>query len=119
MDQYAGGISSDYQFNQNQLRIAEEKIKLLFDISKKLNANDMDDLMKIYEVRERLEVCQTLIAHLRARKETRWHCFCENMDYPKQSDAWNLYVNSRMENGKLQIIYRELVAGGERYEHSN
>ena len=119
MDQYAGGISANYQFNQNQLRTAEEKILLLLDISSRLNADNMDDLQKIYEVKERLVVCRTLIAHLKARKETRWHCFCENMDYPKQSDAWNKYVNSRMEDGKIRIIYRDLVPEKERYEHSD
>ena len=41
------------------------------------------------------------------------------MDYPKQSDAWNKYVNSRMEDGKIRIIYRDLVPEKERYEHSD
>ncbi|HIU77159.1 MAG TPA: adenylyl-sulfate reductase subunit alpha [Candidatus Pelethocola excrementipullorum] len=119
MDQYAGGISTQYQFNGKQLLVAEEKIKFLGDISRRLRAEDMDDLLRIYELRERLVVCETVIAHLKARKETRWHSFCENMDYPQKSDQWLKYVNSRMEDGKIKIIFRELVAGGERYEHSD
>lgn len=119
MDQYAGGISTQYQFNGKQLLVAEEKIKFLGDISRKLRAEDMDDLLRIYELRERLVICETVIAHLKARKETRWHSFCENMDYPEKSDQWLKYVNSRMEDGTIKIIFRELVAGGERYEHSD
>lgn len=119
MDQYAGGISVHYQFNQKQLLVAEEKISFLSDISKKLHAEDMDDLLRIYELRERLVVCKTLIAHLKARKETRWHSFCENMDYPQKSDQWLKYVNSRMENGVIRMIYRDLVTGGEKYEHKD
>ena len=70
-------------------------------------------------MRERLVICETVIAHLKARKETRWHSFCENMDYPEKSDQWLKYVNSKMEDGTIKIIFRELVAGGERYEHSD
>lgn len=66
----------------------------------------MDELLRIYEVRERLIVCLAVIAHLAARKETRWHSFAENADYPEKSDEWMKYVNSRMEDGKIQIIYR-------------
>ncbi|WP_230399048.1 adenylyl-sulfate reductase subunit alpha [Novisyntrophococcus fermenticellae] len=119
MDLYAGGISVHYQFNQKQLLVAEEKIRFLSAISKKLHAGNMDDLLRIYELRERLVVCETLIAHLRARKETRWHSFCENTDYPQKSDQWLKYVNSRMEDGAIRIIYRDLVTGGEKYEHKD
>ena len=88
MDQYAGGI-----------------------------AKDMFELKDIYEVRERLIVCQTLIEHLRARKETRWHSFGENTDYPEESSKWLKYVNSkRKPDGETEIIFRELVTGGKVYE---
>ena len=59
----------------------------------------MHELMFIYELKERLTVCLTVIAHLRARKETRWHSFAENLDYPEKSDAWLCYVNSKKERG--------------------
>ena len=49
------------------------------------------------------------IAHLAARKETRWHSFGENTDYPEQSEEWMKYVNSRMENGEIRILYRDLI----------
>ena len=76
--------------------------------------------MYICELKERLTVCKSVIAHLRARKETRWHSFAENLDYPKKDDRnFNKYVNSRLENGEIKIIIRDLVMGGEKYEHSN
>ena len=75
--------------------------------------------MYIYELRERLTVCRSVIAHLKARKETRWHSFAENMDYPAKSDDWLKYVNSRKENGEIKIIIRDLVRGGDSYEHSD
>lgn len=42
--------------------------------------------MYICELKERLTVCKSVIAHLRARKETRWHSFAENLDYPEKDD---------------------------------
>lgn len=119
MDQYAGGISTDYQYNEARLELADEKIKFLEQSIDNLAAQDADDLLRIYEIRERLTVCRSVIAHLKARKETRWHSFSENMDYPAKSDDWLKYVNSRKENGEIKIIIRDLVRGGDSYEHSD
>lgn len=119
MDQYAGGISTDYQYNEARLELADEKIKFLEQSVDNLAAQDADDLLRIYEIRERLTVCRSVIAHLKARKETRWHSFAENMDYPDKSDDWLKYVNSRKENGEIKIIIRDLVRGGDSYEHSD
>ena len=119
MDTYAGGIGSHYQFNEKQLSLAEEKINQIEQLAEGLSAEDMHELMFVYELKERLTVCKVLIAHLRARKETRWHSFAENLNYPEKSDEWMKYVNSRMEDGKIQIIYRDLVERGEQYEHSH
>ena len=119
MDQYAGGISTHYQFNEKQLTLAKEKIDHLIELSQDIGAKDMHELMFVYELKERLTVCLSVIAHLKARKETRWHSFAENLDYPQKSDAWLKYVNSRIEDGKLKIIFRDLVGREEEYEPSN
>lgn len=120
MDSYAGGIKTNYRFNEKQLEIADYKIKQLMELSKDLYAEDFQELMYIYELRERLTVCRSVIAHLKARKETRWHSFAENLDYPeKDNEHWNKYVNSVLENGEIKIITRELVEEGTNYEHFN
>lgn len=120
MDAYAGGIKTNYRFNEKQLAIADEKIVQLMQLSDTLHAADFQELMYIYELRERLVVCRSVIAHLGARKETRWHSFAENLDYPQKDDAnWKCYVNSRLKNGKIQVILRDLVTGGQTYEHSH
>lgn len=118
MDAYAGGIKTNYRFNEKQLKIADEKIVQLMQISEQLHADDFQELMYIYELRERLVVCRSVIAHLKARQETRWHSFAENLDYPEKDDVhWRKYVNSKLENGELKIIFRDLVEGGQTYEH--
>ncbi len=120
MDSYAGGIKTNYRFNVKQLDIADCKIRQLETLTDDLYAEDFQELMYICELKERLTVCKSVIAHLRARKETRWHSFAENLDYPEKDDRnFNKYVNSRLENGEIKIIIRDLVTGGEKYEHSN
>ena len=120
MDSYAGGIKTNYRFNEKQLDIADKKIVGLQKLSDSLHAEDFQELMYIYELRERLTVCRSVIAHLKARHETRWHSFAENLDYPeKDNENFLKYVNSRLENGEIKIIIRDLVERGAAYEHSN
>lgn len=109
MDIYAGGISAGYAYNEKQLALAEEKIRQLTGLAGQLKASDMHELMFVYELRERLTVCLSLIAHLRERKETRWHTFGENSDYPEKKEEYYKYLNSRLADGKIQTVFRELV----------
>ena len=117
MDEYAGGISTHYQFNEKQLALAKEKIEKIEKLAENVNAGDMHELMFVYELKERLTVCKSVIAHLFARKETRWHSFDENLDYTKKSGDWLKYVNSKMEDGKITVFTRKLVGREEHYEH--
>lgn len=110
MDAYAGGIGTNYRYNEKQLNIAEEKIDQLLALTKDLTAKDTDDLLHIYEVKERLVVCKSVIAHLKARKETRWRGFGQNMDHPGTKEEWNRKaVNSVYENRKIKILLRDLA----------
>jgi adenylylsulfate reductase subunit A len=111
MDEYAGGITKAYQFNETGLALAEKKIQSLFSVLEDLGAKDTDELLQIYEIRERLIVCLSLISHLRARKETRWHSFAENKDYPEEDKNYELYVNSVKKDGQIRIVKRPLVVG--------
>ena len=119
MDEYAGGIQTAYRYNSARLALAREKILKLQELLAGLKAVDTDGLLRIYEIRERLTVCLAVIAHLEARKETRWHSFAENADYPEKSDEGLHYVNSVMVNGSIKIIERPLVGEGVVYEHKN
>ena len=65
------------------------------------------------------EICRVLIEHMLARRETRWHSFAENMDHPGRSHDFEKYVNSRLEQDEVRIIFRDLVKRGEHYEHQH
>lgn len=118
MDEYAGGISVHYRFSERQLKLADEKIDKLTELASQLHADDMRELLAVCELQERLTVCRTLIAHLRARKETRWHVFNENLDHPGTDQAFYKYVNSRRRDGRIEIILRDIVEEAE-YEHTD
>lgn len=109
MDEYAGGIATDYRYNETGLDIASTRIDDLVKLSDTLKADDMYDLLKIYELKDRLTVCLALIAHMKARKETRWHIFGENADHPEKDEKYSCYVNSVLRDGKIQVLYRPLV----------
>lgn len=118
MDEYAGGIATNYQYNEKQLKLADEKIDQLTALAEHVAAEDMHDLLFAYELKERLVVCKSLIAHLRNRKETRWHSFNENLDYPDTDEAYFKYLNSKLVDGKIQMILRDIVEEAS-YEHKD
>ena len=109
MDEYAGGIKTDYKYTGHGLDIADERIRILMESIDNTQIDDMHDLLELYELRERLVVSRVLIAHLKAREETRWHCFQENADHPGKSDEFECYINSVMKDGEITITKRNLV----------
>ncbi|MDR1796850.1 MAG: adenylyl-sulfate reductase subunit alpha [Clostridiales Family XIII bacterium] len=117
MDEYAGGIGQGYQCHAEGLAEADGKIRALEARAGGLGAADMQGLTWIYELRDRLTLCRSLIAHLAARRETRWPGFVRRADYPAKDDAFLLYVNSRMQGGEVSILHRPLVGEAETYEH--
>jgi adenylylsulfate reductase subunit A len=118
MDEYAGGIASSYQYNEKQLKLADEKIDILTELADNVAADDMHQLMFAYELKERLIVCKSVIAHLLNRKETRWHSFNENLDHPETDEEYFKYLNSRLVDGELKMILRDIVKE-DTYEHTN
>ena len=118
MDEYAGGIKTAYRYNDGQLALADRHIDRLTGLEEALTGPDMDTLVRIYEVRDRLTVCKSLIAHLRARKETRWPGFAVHTDYPQPNSAYEYYINSKWLDGHLEVFPRPLVKEDE-YEHTH
>ena len=108
MDEYAGGLTQNYRFNGRQLDLAVANITRIEKISENLRAENMYDLLKIFELRERLTVAKVLIEHLKARQETRWAGFAQNLDFPNRNEKFNCFVNSVTTGGVTKIIFREL-----------
>lgn len=119
MDRDAGGISSGYRYNMKGLERAAERLDELTVMSGGLEAANMKDTLRVFELKDRLLVARCLLAHLSARRETRWGSFSYNLDHPsRDDDNFSKYVNSRYEAGRFEIIFRDIVEG-ETYEHTH
>lgn len=118
MDEYAGGISTQYGYNEKRLGIALERLEELKKLAEALKAGDMHELLFIQELLDRLIVAKVLIHHLKSRKETRWKVYQKNLNYNDRDDENYLnYINTVYKDGNVEVIKRNLVKKGEHYEH--
>lgn len=118
MDEYAGGISTNYGYNEERLDIALLKLDELIELSNTLKAKDSHELVFIKELKDRLIVSKVLVFHLKARKETRWRVYQKNLNYMEKDDKNYLnYINTVYRDGEVKVLKRELVKKGDQYEH--
>lgn len=110
MDEYAGGIRTQYAMNEASLKVALKKLQEMTVDLPLLSATDTHGLMNLHEVIDRIDVARVLVAHLIARKETRWPGFQTRLDYPETREEWQLFVNSATDRdtGEIRIILRPL-----------
>ena len=111
LDEYAGGISRDYGYSEAELKIAKLHLSRMADEVTSLSAVTPFELMQCHDVIDRVTVAQTLVEHMLHRRETRWHCYQERLDYPQRDDArFMVFVSSvRDPDGTIRIIERPVV----------
>lgn len=108
MDEYAGGIGQQYGYSEGGMRLAQLHLGRLAQELKVLHANDLHGLQLSHDVIDRVVVAQQLVAHMNHRKETRWRCYQQRLDYPNRDDArWMVFVNSvRDPQGEIHMVER-------------
>ncbi|MBI5417447.1 adenylyl-sulfate reductase subunit alpha [Candidatus Poribacteria bacterium] len=117
MDEYAGGLRSFYEMNDERLVVARKHLNRMKNQIKFLISADSHELMKAHEVIDRIDVAATLVEHLIYRKETRWPGYQTRLDYPNRDDFnWLKFVNSvkSPESGEIKIIerpYKQMIPG--------
>lgn len=109
MDEYAGGIRTGYRYSAVRLELAQDRILQLRSLAESLTVSSAEDLYRIYELLDRLDVCRILIAHLQARRETRWPGFGIHTDHPARDDRYDLFINSVLEDGGIRMVFRPLT----------
>jgi adenylylsulfate reductase subunit A len=96
MDEYAGGVSTQFTTSKAQLERALELLQFLREDAEKLGAKDLHELMRCWENVHRMFQAE---AHVRAvlfREETRWPGYYFRADTPKMDDKeWHVFVNCR------------------------
>ncbi len=109
MDEYAGGIRTSYAMNEAGLLMARKKLEELSGDLPRIFAEDFHTLMLAHEVVDRVDVSRVLVAHLLARKETRWPGFQTRQDFPGHDRRYEHFINSVVKNsGEIRIVHRSL-----------
>ncbi|HHT9153263.1 MAG TPA: hypothetical protein ACFYEM_07030 [Candidatus Hypogeohydataceae bacterium YC40] len=104
MDEYAGGLSTRYELNEEKLLMGRTLLKDLKSNVPYLKAENYHELVACMEVVDRIDVARTVVEHLLYRKETRWPCSQSRLDYPQRDDAhWLKFVNSVMDVDTAEI----------------
>lgn len=117
MDEYAGGITSYYEYSDNRLMIAEKEIERLSRIIEDTKVETYKELINFYELKDRLLIARVLIRHMLERKETRFKAYGQNISHKGIRDDYEVFINSILRNNKIQIIKRKINKGDGYIEH--
>lgn len=98
MDEYAGGVSSQFTTNKAQLERALELLEFLKEDSKKLAAPNLHELMRCWENIHRMWQAEAHVRTLLFRDETRWPGYYFRADKPKMDEEnWHVFANCRFD----------------------
>ncbi len=106
MDEYAGGVSAQFQTNDKLLEKGQELLTFLREDSANLGAEGLHELMRAWEGVHRMYQAEAHVRSILFRDETRWPgyyfradkpsidnenwlAFC-NCTYDKNSDEWTM-----------------------------
>jgi len=95
MDEYCGGVSTQFTTNKHLLERGAELLFMLKEDSAKLAAEDLHELMRVWENIHRMWIAESHLRHVMFREESRWPGYYFRADFPKMDEAnWNVFVNS-------------------------
>ncbi len=95
MDEYCGGVSSQFTTNNALLTRGLELLGMLKEDSEKLAAADLHELMRVWENTHRMWIAESHLRHVMFREESRWPGYYFRADFPDMDEAnWKCFVNS-------------------------
>ena len=96
MDEYAAGPGNYYMTNGPTLERGLELMQFFREDCEHLAARDLHDLLRVWEVWDRVDSAEACLRHMLFREETRWPGYYYRGDFPKLDEAnWKCFVNSR------------------------
>ena len=94
-DEYAAGHGAYYLTNGKMLERGLEMLDFLKEDLQKLGARDLHDLLRCWEVWDRVWCLEAHMRHMMFREETRWPGYYYRADYPTlDEENWKCFVNS-------------------------
>ena len=95
MDEYTGGVATQYITNEHMLAEAERKLGMLKEDARVMRAKDLHELLRAWENYHRILTAEAHMKHIQHRKESRYPGFYYRMDYNfVDDDNWKCFVNS-------------------------
>ncbi|MBM2816371.1 MAG: adenylylsulfate reductase, alpha subunit [Ignavibacteria bacterium] len=96
MDEYAGGVSSQFKTSKALLNRGLELLNFLREDSKKLAAPDLHELMRCWENVQRMWQAEAHVRTMLFREETRWPGYYFRSDTPKMDqENWKVFANCK------------------------
>ncbi len=111
MDEYAGGVTSQFMTNNFLLEKGLELLEMLKEDSEKLAAEDLHELMRCWENVQRMWQAESHVRTIRFRDETRWPGYYYRADKPAiDNDNWLKFANIQWnrKTGEWQTMTREI-----------
>jgi adenylylsulfate reductase subunit A len=93
MDEYAGGVSSQFKTNLHLLERGMKLLDFLKVDSLKLGAADLHELMRAWENVHRMWQAEAHIRTIMFREETRWPGYYFRADKPTLDPNWEKFAN--------------------------
>jgi len=111
MDEYAAGVTANFQTNQASLERALELITWLKEDSANLAAADLHELMRCWENVQRMWQAEAHVRTILFREETRWPGYYRRADFPGMKDDWKAFANCKWDpkTGAWEMIKRPVV----------
>jgi adenylylsulfate reductase subunit A len=109
MDEYAGGVSSQFKTSKALLERGLVLLGLLKEDSDKLAARDLHELMRCWENIQRMWQAEAHVRTILFREETRWPGYYFRADKPGMNKDWEVFANCIYKNGKWEMLKRPIL----------
>ncbi|UCC43179.1 MAG: adenylyl-sulfate reductase subunit alpha [Candidatus Zixiibacteriota bacterium] len=110
MDEYAGGVSTNFTTNEQLLNKGLELLDFLREDSESLCAEGHHELMRCWENIHRMWQAEAHVRTILFRDETRWPGYYFRADRPAMKDDWKVFANCKYNaaDGKWEMIKRDI-----------
>jgi len=112
MDEYAGGVSTNFTTSEPLLKKGMELLDWLREDSEKLGAPDLHELMRCWENIHRMWQAEAHMRTIMFREETRWPGYYFRSDKPTMKDEWKVFANCKYDpaSGKWEMMKKEILS---------
>jgi adenylylsulfate reductase subunit A len=113
MDEYAAGVTSQFETNKPCLDRALELLAMLKEDAENLAAEDLHELMRAWENVQRMWQAEVHVRTILFREETRWPGYYRRADFPTLDVAnWKVFENAVWDpkTGNWEIKKRPVIS---------